>query len=205
MNKYFVSLIVTLFIFPLGIVSAQNSTNNIQTTQAPKPIISAFGILLGEKFEPSMVTKVIGKEPQTYSGAEKAKLEGTVYQVDPIKPDQRFQKYSVKTTVDGIVYAILGEYQYETEMARGKQAGKVKNQRIVRKTCKAEVKKLAKELESMHGKPRGQGYDGEWFSFRQSSETSNKSLKLYAHRCRTGLYSIIYVDNLAQKKPQAKP
>ena len=201
MNKYFVSLIVTLFIFPLGIVSAQNSTNNIQTTQAPKPIISAFGVLLGEKFEPSMVTKVFGKEPQTYSGADKAKLEGTVYQVEPKTPDQRFQKYSVKTTVDGIVYAILGEYQYETEMAKGKQAGKVKNQRALRKTCKAEVKKLAKELETMHGKPRGEGYDGEWFSFRQTSDNSSKSLRLYAHRCRTGLYSIVYTDLLAQKAP----
>ena len=60
-------------------------------------------------------------------------------------------------------------------------------------------------MEERFGKAQGQGYDGEWFSFRQSSETSDKRLRLYANRCRTGIYSISYSDNIAQKNPQPKP
>ena len=33
----------------------------------------------------------------------------------------------------------------------------------------------------------------------QFSDTSNKGLKLYGHRCRTGMYSIIYTDEKVQR------
>lgn len=232
MNKQLISMIMTLLLLQPAVIFAKTDSNEIakpktssmpdttlklvaEATTGPKkksalpekvfePINAAFGIPLGKKFEAGMVKKVLSEESQTYSGKDGEKLKGTIYQVEPNKPDERFQKYTVKTTADGIIYTIKGEYQFETEMAKGKQAGKVKNQRTLRKTCKAVVKKLASELEAMHGKPRGQGYDGEWFSFRQSSETSNKSLRLYANRCRTGLYSIIYIDKLAQKAVESK-
>ena len=167
--------------------------------KAPEPITSAFGIPLGEHFEASMVARVLDKQEQTYSGQGGTKLKGSLLRVEPSEPDERFQRYSLKTTGDDIVYAIRGDYQFEVEAARGKQAGKVKTSREIRKRCKDVVKELATELEASHGKPRGKGWDGEWFAFRQSSDTANKSLRLYAHRCRTGMYSIIYTDEKVQR------
>ncbi|WP_299878877.1 hypothetical protein [uncultured Cocleimonas sp.] len=221
MNTQLTSTIISLLILQSTVVLAKTSDSevtqaipepvSVTTTEIKKTITpektfetiqGAFGIPLGKKFEHSMVTKVLSEEPQLYKGAESTKLKGKIYQVEPNKPDQRFQKYTVKTTVDGSIYAIQGEYQYQTEIAKGKQAGKVKQQKILRKTCKNKVKELAKELEARFGKAHGQGYDGEWFSFRQSSETSDKRLRLYANRCRTGLYTINYNDNKAQKNPQ---
>ena len=64
----------------------------------------------------------------------------------------------------------------------------------MRKTCKAALKDLASEMEARHGKPRGREMTGEWYAFRQISETSNKSLRLYANRCRSGIYSVVYTD-----------
>jgi hypothetical protein len=167
--------------------------------KAPGPITSAFGIPLGEHFEASMVTRVLDEQEQIYSGQGGTKLKGTLLRVEPSEPDERFQRYSLKTTDDGIVYAIRGDYQFEVEAAKGKQAGKVKTSRALRKRCKDVVKGLATELEASYGKPRGKGWDGEWFAFRQSSDTANKSLRLYAHRCRTGMYSVIYTDEKVQR------
>jgi hypothetical protein len=61
---------------------------------------------------------------------------------------------------------------------------------------------MAGELASRYGKPRGQGWDGLWFTFRQFSETSNRGMKLYGHRCRSGMYSIIYTDDKVQRGMQ---
>lgn len=228
MNKQLASTIIILLLFQSTVVFSKTGESNdsqamtesklvpvmekstdIKKTITPEkafePIIGAFGISLGKKFDHAMVTKVLGEETKSYKGADGKKLKGSEYKVEPTQPDERFQNYSVQTTHEGIIYTILGNYQFEIDMAKGKQAGKVKMQRTVRKTCKNAVKALAKELEAKHGKPRGQGYDGEWFSFRQESDTSNISLKLYANRCRTGLYSVIYTDKLAQKKPKLQP
>ena len=202
MNKKLISLIVTLFIFPLGIVSAQNTTPEVQTTPAPNSINGAFGILLGKRFDPSMVTKILTEQQQSYVGMNKIKLQGTLFQVEPASPDTRFQRYSIKTTNDGLIYAIQANYQYEVELARGKKAGKVKKEKTIRSTCKAAVKALAEEFKQKYGKPRGKGWNGEWYSFRQISEGSDKSLRLYANRCRTGNYSIIYTDIKTQRKTQ---
>ncbi len=185
---------LTLLVFPLGIVSAQNSAEEVKTTQTPNTINGAFGVFLGKHFASDMVKKIIDEEQHSYLGIHKTKLQGTLFQVEPNTPDPRFQSYSIKTTEDGLIYAIQADYQYEVEPARGKKAGKVKKQRNIRATCKAAVKELAKELQDSYGKPRGKGWDGEWFSFRQITDTSDKSLRLYANRCRTGMYSIIYTD-----------
>lgn len=188
-----------------------------------EPISGAFGITLGEHFEPSMVTKVLSEQEHVYTGLDDIKLKGTLYHVEPSNPDKRFQQYTVKTTNEGLIYAIQGEYQYKVNqdatkqleakvdsggqsqvkadtakpIGKGKGLGKPGGKpqtRTLQATCKAEVKTLAKELESRYGKPRGQGWDGLWFAFRQYSDTSNLSLRLYGHRCRTGMYSIIYTD-----------
>ncbi|MFW2372698.1 MAG: hypothetical protein ACN4GM_06210 [Gammaproteobacteria bacterium] len=226
MNKQLAILIVTLFIFPLGSVWAQTDINQASqpplasnTKQAPatstnikkdstpekavESINGAFGIQLGEHFKPSMVASVLSEKQHTYRVTEGVNQKGNIYQVKPSKPDEHFQDYSIKTTKDGIIYAIKGSYQYEVEPAQGKKMGKVKNAKVVRSTCKATVKKLAEELETHYGKPRGKGWNGEWFSFNQSSEASNKNLKLYANRCRTGLYSIVYTDKNAQRGAQS--
>ena len=197
MNKIMTSMIATLLIFQLGFVTARAAAD-----KALEPISGAFGIPLGERFDASMVAKVIDEQPQSYRGAD-GELEGSLIRVEPSQPDERFQRYAVKTTSDGIIYVIQGDYQFEVEQAKGKQVG-VKNARVVRSTCKDALKALAKELEARYGKPRGKGWDGEWFAFRQSSEISNNSLRLYGNRCRTGLYSMILTDEKVQRAAQAE-
>ncbi len=181
--------------------------------KAVEPITGAFGIPLGEQFETSMVAKVLGKQEQIYNGQAGAKLKGSLIRVEPGKPDGRFQQYSIKTTYDGLIYAIEGDYQYKVEpdeakpKGSGKGASKPGNRQpatAMQKTCKAAVKTMAEELESRYGKPRGKGWDGLWFTFRQPSATSNKGLKLYGHRCRTGLYSIVYTDEIRHQAREAR-
>ena len=48
------------------------------------------------------------------------------------------------------------------------------------------MKSLAKEHEARYGKARGQGWDGEWYAFRQATDDSDRSIRLLANRCRTG-------------------
>jgi hypothetical protein len=179
--------------------------------KAVEPITGAFGIPLGEQFESSMVAKVLSKQEQIYNGQGGAKLKGSLIRVEPSQPDERFQNYSIKTTDDGLIYAIQGDYQYKVEpdetkpKGSGKGASKPGNRQpatAMQKTCKAAVKTMAGELESRYGKARGKGWDGLWFTFRQSADISNKGLKLYGHRCRTGMYSIIYTDEIVQRRTQ---
>lgn len=214
MNKTLTSMIVILLVFLFATVS----TPATAADKAVEPITGAFGIMLGERFDASMVAKVLGKQEQSYSGQGGTKLKGTLFRVEPNNPDERFQQYSIKTTDEGFIYAIQGDYQYETESddARSNQAmpdetkpkgsgkgmGKPGNRQpdnSMQLSCKATVKNLAGELESRYGKPRGQGWDGLWFVFRQASDTSDRGLKLYGHRCRTGLYSVIYTDIKVQR------
>jgi hypothetical protein len=221
MYKQLARWMVILLIFLPGIVSAKTPSEEMNQTQpdlakttieektgkpekALESINGAFGIQLGEHFEPSMVTKVLSDKQQTYRAGEGEEHSGKIFQVEPGKPDERFQEYFIKTTSNGLIYAIQGNYQYETNPAMGKKLGKVKHARTVRKTCKAAVKSLAMELEARYGKPRGTGWNGEWYSFRQLSDTSEKSLRLYANRCRTGLYSLIYTDEKVKKGTAAK-
>ncbi len=198
---------------------APEKTETVKAPAADKavePITGAFGIPLGEQFDTSMVAKVLGKQEQIYNGQAGAKLKGSLIRVEPSKPDGRFQQYSLKTTDAGIIYAIQGDYQYKVEAAEsnqdeakpkgsGKGASKPGNRQpatAMQKTCKAAVKTMAGELESRYGKPRGKGWDGLWFTFRQPSDISNKGLKLYGHRCRTGMYSIVYTDEIARRGTQ---
>ena len=189
--------------------------------KAVEPITGAFGIPLGEQFESSMVAKVLSKQEQIYNGQGGAKLKGSLIRVKTSQPDGRFQQYSIKTTYDGLIYAIQGDYQYKVEpdetrpaeakqdetkpKGSGKGASKPGNRQpatAMQKTCKAAVKTMAGELGTRYGKPRGKGWDGLWFTFRQPTDISNKGLKLYGHRCRTGLYSIVYTDEIARRGMQ---
>ena len=127
-----------------------------------------------------MVAKVLSKQEQTYKGQGGTKLKGQLLRIEPKKLDERFQQYSIKTTDEGIIYAIQGDYQYkvesdETKTAEAKQdeakpkgsgngASKPGNRQpatAIQKTCKAAVKTMAGELESRYGKPRGKGFSHE--------------------------------------------
>ena len=206
MNKQLASLIVTLLIFPFAAIS-------VAADKSVEQITGAFGIPLGEQFNSTMVANVINEQEQSYKGQGGTKLKGKLLHIEPKNPDARFQQYSIKTTETGIIYAIQGDYQYKVELdeakenetrpeGKGKGAGKPGNKKpanAIQKTCKAAVKSMAEELEDRYGKPRGQGWDGLWYTFRQFSDTSNKGLKLYGHRCRTGMYSIVYTDEIVQR------
>jgi len=154
--------------------SQQDSVNEI----FPQPISSAFGITLGEHFNPDMVKKVLSKVQKTYKNKKGDELQGTMLHIIPFQPSDQFQQYVINTNPEGIIYSIEGKYQ---------------NKEMTSAACKAIVKSMAEEIESVHGKPRGKDSFGQWYSFRQTSDYS-KSLRLYAHRCRTGMYSIIYTD-----------
>jgi hypothetical protein len=229
MNKTMTSVITTLLFFLSGPVFAQAVGQESAEPQqpvseqapaepagteqasvpgkAPEPITGAFGITLGKLFKPSMVAKVIDKQPHKYRGPEGTQLTGSLIQVEPVQPDERFQRYAVMTTDKDIVYAIRAEYQFELKKAK-EDKDKAKRSTKFRKTCKNAVKSLAKEMEARHGKPRGAGWDGEWFAFRQFTENTDKSLRLYGNRCRSGIYSVVYTDQALlgiQAKPPKKP
>ena len=155
----------------------------------------------------SRLAKVIDKQPHKYRGPEGTQLTGSLIQVEPVQPDERFQRYAVMTTDKDIVYAIRAEYQFELEKAKDDK-DKAKRSTRFRKTCKNAVKSLAKEMEARHGKPRGRDMSGEWYAFRQFTENTDKSLRLYANRCRSGIYSVVYTDQALlgiQAKPPKKP
>ena len=78
---------------------------------AKAPITGAFGITLGEKFAPYMVSKVLGQEDKTYKdrGEQKTEHTGTQYRVEPNVPNQYFNEYEVLTNKDGIIYSISGK------------------------------------------------------------------------------------------------
>lgn len=174
-----------------------------------EPITGAFGITLGEPFKPSMVARVISEQPQKYRRGDGTELEGGLIEVEPSQPDERFQRYAVKTTDKGLVYAIRAEYQFDLDQAKAEKDKK--RSTSFRKTCKNAVKSLAKELKARYGEPRGHGWDGDWYAFRQISENTDKSLRLYANRCRSGIYSVLYTDQALlgiqakQAKRQQKP
>ena len=231
MNKTLTSMIAALLVFLSGPVFAQTAGDESAATQqqaasneqapaepagtqqasvpgkAPEPITGAVGITLGELFKPSTVAKVIDKQPHKYRGPEGTQLTGSLIQVEPVQPDERFQRYAVMTTDKDIVYAIRAEYQFELEKAKDDK-DKAKRSTRFRKTCKNAVKSLAKEMEARHGKPRGRDMSGEWYAFRQFTENTDKSLRLYANRCRSGIYSVVYTDQALlgiQAKPPKKP
>ena len=142
MNKQLTSMIATLLIFPLAAVAAQTAGDEVAEPQSaptsaePVPaattptemvadkahelINGAFGIPLGKRFEPSMVAKVLGEQEHSYKGQGGTKLKGKLLRIEPSKPDERFQQYSIKTTDAGIIYAIQGDYQYEVESDEAK-------------------------------------------------------------------------------------
>jgi hypothetical protein len=217
MKRQLAGMIATLCIFMLGAVTTTAisgeavgpqtlpaGTEPVKSTttgtgkasaaiKTAEPITGAFGIVLGEHFETSMVARVLGKLEQKYRGKDGLELTGTLYRVEPKEPDERSQDYRIRTTEAGIIYAIEAYYEIEV-MPDQINANQAKPARKVRTTCKNAVKALARELETRYGKPRGTGWDGEWFTFRQLSESSDRSLRVYANRCRTGLYSVVYTD-----------
>lgn len=149
---------------------------------ATTPITGAFGVRLGEPFDPAQVALVLEQQPQAYRGPEGAKLTGIRYRIEPQQPSPCFQDYWVDTAQDGRIYAIRAEHQ---------DPGKAS-------VC-ADAKAIAAELEAKYGKPRGKAAFGEWVAFRESLEPLTRHLTFYANRCRRGIYSIAYTDDQTQR------
>ena len=155
-----------------------------QLSGLPEPITGGFGVPLGKHFEPGMVAEVLGEEQKTYKVKDRGELQGRLIRVKPREPSGQFQEYMVKTTGEGVIYAVEGKYQ---------------DKELTRKECKGLVKAMAEEMAARHGEPRGKDSFGEWYAFRQADDHS-KSLRLYAHRCRSGMYSIVYTDEKVRKE-----
>lgn len=149
------------------------------------PVTGAFGLRLGEPFDPDQVAMVLGERPQTYRGPEGAERAGTRYQVEPLQPSPCFQTYLVNTTQDGRIYAIRADYE---DLGRAS-------------VC-PETKAIAAELEAKYGRPRGKAAFGEWYAFRESLDPLTRHLTFYANRCRRGAYGIAYTDDRTQLTPQ---
>ncbi len=143
----------------------------------PEPVTGAFGVPLGESFEPCLVAKVLAEEERGYRGADQREHQGTLYRVEPLSPHPHFSTYTVETTEDGTVYRIRADYEAPDKATR----------------CAA-VKKIAAELEQRYGKARGKGYQGAWYAFRDFTAEGYRGIRLNGVRCGRGIYSISYED-----------
>lgn len=150
----------------------------VPDAEPTKPITGAFGLRLGERFDPEMVALVLAAEPHSYRRWDKTEQQGTRYRVEPYERSACFQTYEVLTNQDGIIYAIRGDHEDAEKQS----------------ACKT-VTIIADELKAKYGRPRGQGSFNEiWFSFRDLAANPSRSLRLYGHRCKGGRYTILYSD-----------
>lgn len=183
---------VTEYAMPAPAVSVDPETETTQTEATQEttttPISGAFGIPLGESFQPRMVAKIIGQEDKKYKekGKDKTEFTGTLYKVEPKVPNKSFNEYSLLTNKHGIIYSITGK-QVPKEKASACQ----------------QTKQIADFLKSKYGRPRGRGIHGEWYAFRESTTGLYKGLRFYAPRCRNGKYSIVYSDDGAMMQEEA--
>lgn len=156
-----------------------------------EPITGAFGMTLGTRFEPSLVEKVLSEEPRSYRVADGSDRQGTLYRVEPKSPDPNFNTYSVATTEDGTIYNIDGGFSTDDRSSK----------------CDV-TKKIAAALTKKHGKPRGMGTIGEWYAYMDPTAEGYRGVRLYAVRCKRGIYSISYEDATLTRGPlptQATP
>ena len=108
--------------------------------------------------------------------------------MEPKVPNKHFANDAVETTRDGIINSISGDFEAEDKASR----------------CDV-TKGLAASLGEKYGKPRGKGGFGEWYSFRDVSGKVYKGVRLYANRCRRGIYSIRYRDDNARMAAERPP
>jgi hypothetical protein len=155
----------------------QPSSREKEPEKEPEQVTGAFGIPLGERFEPCLVAKVLGEEPVTYRTADKTQRKGTRYLVEPKVPNLRFNTYAVDTTADGLIFAVRGDYVPEARESK----------------CDV-TKEIAASLEEKYGEPRGRSPYGHWYAFRDMSVKHYRGIRLYANRCRQGIYQIVYGD-----------
>lgn len=149
--------------------------------QAPQPVTGAFGIPLGERFDPCMVAKVLSQEEKTYRGPNKEERKGILYRVEPKVTNTLFNTYAVATTADGIIYLIRGDQEP-----------------VERKPACEAPKAVAAFLGAKYGKARDKGPAGEWYRFRDMSHRPYRGVRLHATRCGRGIYSVVYSDDGAR-------
>ena len=159
--------------------------------KTPEPIAGAFGIPLGERFDPCMVAKVLSQEDKTYRGPDKEERKGILYRVEPKVTNTLLNTYAVATTAEGLIYSIRGDQ----EPAEPRPA------------CEA-PEALAAFLETKYGKPSETGPAGAWYSFSDRSRPASRVVRLHATRCGRGIYSIVYSDDEARRwrrRPSRSP
>ena len=156
-------------------------------TKPVEPVTGAFGMTLGTRFEPSLVEKVLSEKPKRYRVADGSERQGTLYRVEPKSPDANFNNYAVATTDDGIIYNISGEFSTTDRSSK----------------CGV-TKKIAAALTKKHGKPRGMGTIGEWYAYTDPTAAGYRGIRLYATRCKRGIYSISYEDATLTRGPLPK-
>jgi hypothetical protein len=150
----------------------------------PEPITGAFGLTLGDRFAPAMVTRVLNRKEHGYRDRNKLERKGTLHNVEPKVPHEAFSEYVVATTGTGIIYSV-GATHADPD-----------------KKSKCDVtRRLADELAARHGKPRGMGSRGNWYAFRDMSVKEYRGVRLYATQCRSGRYSIVYTDDAMKSPP----
>jgi hypothetical protein len=176
-----------------AVPDAAASDSKPAAEQALQPISGAFGIPLGERFDPCMVAKVLSQEEKTYRGPNKEERKGILYRVEPKVTNTLFNTYAVATTADGVIYLIRGDQ----EPKERKPACEVPNT-------------LAAFLGAKYGKMREKGPAGQWYNFRDMSRRTYRGVRLHATRCGRGIYSIVYSDDEARRgapgaKPEPKP
>ncbi|HET9700471.1 MAG TPA: hypothetical protein VFP70_06075 [Burkholderiales bacterium] len=151
-----------------------------------EPITGAFGLKLGDRFDPAMVAKVISRKEHAYRDpTKKLEVKGTLYKVEPRAPSDAYNEYLVATTPEGIIYSISGVFADPQNRSK----------------CE-ETQRLAADLEQKHGKPRGKGSFGNWYAFRDMSSETYRGVRLYAPKCRSGRYSIVYSDDSLMTPPE---
>ena len=152
-----------------------------EPAKEPAPVTGAFGIPLGERFDPCMVKEVLAEEELSYRKAKDVEAMGKRYRVEPRVPNAHFNQYRVSVNEHGIIYAVEGLH----EPAERASACEV-------------TKRLAGLIEEKYGKPRGRDPFGSWYVFRDMSSDTYRGIRLYAPKCRNGRFSIVYSDDAAK-------
>lgn len=142
-----------------------------------EPITGAFGVTLGERFEPTMVAEVLGEEERRYMKADRSTGKATFFRIVPKTPDEHYTQYSATTNEGGLVYMIEGEF---VPAEKGS-------------TCEV-AERLVGDLREKYGKPVGADMHGTAFAFRDTVQNPSREVKLSLNRCGFGHYRITYYD-----------
>ena len=176
---------------PEATAESEETTADPAAAAEPAPVTGAFGVPLGEPFEPCRVAEVLDEHPKSFTDRDGNVHEGSEFQVRPRVPNPHFDRYSVLTNEHGVVYSVQASFEDPQKKTR----------------CEA-TRKLASLLEEKYGQPRGRSPAGDWYAFRDTRVDHYRGIRLTSNRCRRGLYSIEFTDDGAMDlvpKPPIEP